>query len=354
MFQLPNSNNLPIGILTGCFGNTVATYKFYWFLSIIEAVENGKTTIYKKEIFIKMVANAWYTVNYFKVSFGKADKIEEVIKAIKDIEKLDIDLARSVIEKRLLNSALNETEKQLKHFDKNVPHWFLSDWFPRKKEIETEKKTDTEKKNIIYELSQQFGNQCLYALYKDRIEINPDWIDYLKLNSGILKGFCYWHLSLFLQVRNPNVPDIPNKLIKSPTRKSLDKFKKGFWDIVINELGSIPCIYSEKELGIGDYVVDHFVPHAFVSHDLIWNLIPADKEANGKKSDKLPQLKKHFDGFYQLQETAFEIVKNHKASKAIFEDYLTIFPKSIWDKTKLEDTIEPLITIAHNNGFQYL
>ncbi len=354
MFQLPNSNNLPIGILAGCFRSTVATYKYYWFLSIIEAVENGKTTISKKEIFIKMVANAWYIVNYFKVSFGTADKIEEVTEAIKEIEKLDIALDKNAIEKRLLSSPLNETEKLLKHFDKNVPHWFLSDWFPNKKEIETEKKTDTEKKNIIYELSQQFENQCLYALYKDRIEINPDWVDYLKLNSGILKGFCYWNLSLFLQVRNPNVPDIPNKLIKSPTRGNLDKFKKGFWDIVINELGPITCIYTDNKLGIGDYAVDHFIPHAFVSHDLVWNLIPADSSYNGTKSDKLPIQRKHLEGFYELQKTGFEIVKKHPSSSKIFQDYLTIFPKSIWDKTKLEDTIEPLITIAHNNGFKYL
>jgi hypothetical protein len=345
MLQLPNSKDLPIGILAGCFGNTVATYKFYWFLSIIEAVENGKTTISKKEIFIKMVANAWYTVNYFKVSFGKADKIEEVTEAIKKIEKLDIDLERNAIEKRLLNSSSNETEKLLKHFDNNVPHRFLSSWFPNI--------PDKELKKGVYQLSQQFGNQCLYALHKDKIEINPNWVDYLKLNSGILKGFCFWNLSLFLQVRNPNVPDIPNKLIKSAKRGSLEKLKKGFWDIVINELGSIPCIYSEKELGIGDYVLDHFVPHAFVSHDLIWNLIPADGEENGKKSDKLPQLKKHFDGFYKLQETAFEIIKNKSSKNQVFEDYLTLFPNQIWDRTKLEDTIQPLITIAHNNGFLY-
>ena len=346
MLQLPNSKDLPIGILAGCFRSTVATYKFYWILSIIEAVENGKTTISKKEIFIKMVANAWYTVNYFKVSFGTADKIEEVTEAIKEIEKLDIALDKNAIEKRLLSSPLNETEKLLKHFDKNVPHRFLSGWFPNIPDKELQKE--------IYQLSQQFDNQCLYALHKDKIEINPDWVDYLKLNSGILKGFCYWNLSLFLQVRNPNVPDIPNKLIKSPTRGSLEKFKTGFWDIVINELGPITCIYSGEKLSIGGYVVDHFVPHAFVSHDLVWNLIPADSSHNGTKSDKLPHQKKHLEGFYKLQETAFEIVKNHPSTnKKIFEDYLTIFPQSIWDKTKLEDTIQPLITIAHNNGFEY-
>lgn len=344
MLQLPNSNNLPIGILAGCFAKskTTATYKFYWFLSLIEVIESGKTTIDKKELFAKMIANAWYTVNYFHVSFGEADQLGKIIKKVKCDEKIEIDAERNEIERLLLGSQLKETTAHLKHFDKNVPHWFMSGWFPSKTEKE------------IYTLSRQFENQCLYALFKDRIEINPEWVVYLKNNSGILKAFCFWHLSLFLQVRNPNVPDIPNKLIKSAKRGSLEKFKKGFWDIVINELGPITCIYSDKKLGIGEYVVDHFIPHAFVSHDLVWNLIPSDSSCNSTKSDKLPHQKKHLEGFYKLQEAAFEIVKNHPPSKKIFEDYLTIFPQSIWDKTKLEDTIQPLITIAHNNGFEYL
>ena len=342
MLQLPNSKDLPIGILAGCFGNTVATYKFYWFLSLIEAVENGKTTIDKKEIFIKMIANAWYTINYFKVSFGKADKFEEVIIKIKNLEKLDIDLERNAIEKRLLTNSSSEAEKLLKHFDKNVPHWFLSGWFKNKTEKE------------IYQLSQQFDNQCLYALHKDKIEINPDWVSYLKNNAGILKAFCFWHLSLFLQVRNPNVPDIPNKLIKSAKRGSLNNQRKHFWNIVFEELNEIECIYTGKKLTIDKYAVEHFIPYSFVSHDLVWNLIPADTSFNSSKSNKLPQLKKHFDGFYKLQEIGFEIVKKHPSSKLIFEDYLMLFPNQIWDKTRLEETIQPLITIAHNNGFKYL
>jgi hypothetical protein len=39
---LPNSNNLPISKLAGVFNSTSATYKFYWFLGIIELVEEGK------------------------------------------------------------------------------------------------------------------------------------------------------------------------------------------------------------------------------------------------------------------------------------------------------------------------
>jgi hypothetical protein len=44
--------------------STWATYKFYWFFSILELV-GGNATIPKKEkIFSRMISNSWYTVNY--------------------------------------------------------------------------------------------------------------------------------------------------------------------------------------------------------------------------------------------------------------------------------------------------
>ncbi|WP_410479158.1 HNH endonuclease domain-containing protein [Pedobacter miscanthi] len=45
---------------------------------------------------------------------------------------------------------------------------------------------------------------------------------------------------------------------------------------------------------------EHFIPYAFVSHDLIWNLIPADPSFNSPKNDRLPRIEDYFDGFYNL------------------------------------------------------
>ena len=47
---LPSSDNLPVNKLASVFSNTSATYKFYWFLAIIELVEEGNTTISKRNI----------------------------------------------------------------------------------------------------------------------------------------------------------------------------------------------------------------------------------------------------------------------------------------------------------------
>jgi hypothetical protein len=348
--NLPEDEKLPIHNLAACFKHTTATYKYYWLLSILQEVENGNINISKKSLFASMIANSWYTVNYFKVSFGKQDLIQDTIRSINNIESITIDEKKEIVLQKLINSGNVNTEKILWHFNKNVPHWFLSPWFPKKVE-----ETDSKREDRIYNQSKNFENQCLYALHQDCIEINPIWVNYLISNAKFLKHFCYWNLTLYLQDKNPNVPDIPNKLIKPASRGGLKEQRIQFWDIVLHKLGSVDCIYSGKRLTIGNYAVEHFIPYSFVSHNLIWNLIPADESFNSSKSDKIPPLEKYFDSFFDLQQKAFDIVSSANKDNKFLEDYLTIFPDlEHFTKEKFRETIQPLTTIASNNGFEFL
>ncbi|MBA4409491.1 MAG: HNH endonuclease domain-containing protein [Bacteroidota bacterium] len=357
MIQLPSKNGLPVNLLAACFNSTSATYKFYWFLSIIQSIESEKTRILKRDIFAKMMSNAWYTVNYFHVSFGKQDLIQEAIQVINENERIAIDEKQQDVFQKLTSTTNRITERTLWHFNKNVPHWFLSPWFPKNKN-----EPDSQQVKRIYSQSKSFSEKCLYALYDDEIEINPEWKNYLIANARVLKDFCYWNLALFLQAKNPNVPGIPNKLIKPAVRGDLKSQRKDFWDIVINELGSVKCIYTDENLTVGNYAVEHFIPYNFVSHDLIWNLIPADKAFNSSKNDKLPPLERYFNKFFHLQKTAIEIVREKSPKNKFLEDYLTIFSdldevKSLPEyvtKVKYMERIQPLITIASNNGFEFL
>ncbi|MBA4155820.1 MAG: hypothetical protein C0512_15915, partial [Flavobacterium sp.] len=74
--------------------------------------------------------------------------------------------------------------------------------------------------------------------------------------------------------------------------------------------------------------------------------------------DKLPNMETHFDGFFNLQKTAFEIIHHHSPKSKLLEEYLTIYPDlgiaKSFDYTKFKEGIQPLVTIAHNNGFMYL
>jgi hypothetical protein len=350
--NIPQSENLPVHKLASVFSSTSATYKFYWLLAIIELVEEGNTKLEKRKLFARMISNSWYTINYFHVSFGKQDNLQMAVERILQEEKLTIDERKQQLNFCLENSTNKETINQLMHFDKNVPHWFLSPWFPK-----LPKETDIQQRNRIYTDSQSFVNDSFYALHKNFIYVNPLWIAYLNSNSKILKDFCYWNLSLFLSTRNPNVPDIPSKLIKPAERKALTQQTNKYWKLVFDELGAIDCIFTNTKLYFDEknYALDHFVPHAFVSHDLIWNLIPIEKHFNSSKSDKLPPFDTYFDKFYNLQKVAFEINKHHNAKSKFLDEFLTIFPNlDAFEKEKFSSTIQPLLTIASNNGFAFM
>jgi hypothetical protein len=343
MLKLPNNENLPVDKLAAIFNSTTTTYKYYWFLSILEQIEIGKKEITKREIFEGMISQAWYTVHYFHISLGKQDKLQESVEDIRDIENIKINEDRSIIKSKLAQTDNSNTLNLLQHFDANVPHWFLSPWFP------------SCTKNQIYELSCKKNCLSLYSLYSGKIIINDDWLPYLVSNIGILKSFCYWELANFLQKRNPSVPDITGKLIKPAKRNQLKK-QREFWNEVIKEVGELNCIYKNAPLRIGDYDLDHFVPYSFVSHDLIWNLIPSDSRSNIIKSDKLPPLDIYFESFYSMQSTAVEIMRERQPRNKILDDYLSVFPdiNNSFTKDGFRSVIEPLVQIASNNGFQFL
>lgn len=339
------SRSLGIEKLVAVFNSTTATYKFYWLISIVELVEKGQMEIPLTHLYARMISNSWFTINYFHVSFGKADQLQELVKQILQLEPhLSMHSSKEEITQALESSPNKSTHSLLKHLGRNVPHWFLSSWFPKQPQ-----------KEIIVR-SQSFEQDCLYALCQVRISINPIWLDFLKQNAKLIKDFCYWNLSLYLQARNPNVPDIPNKLIKDAARNGLSQQTNLYWKLVFQELGSIDCIYTGKRLSFENrnYSIDHFVPYSFVSHDLIWNLYPIDKSENSRKSNYLPNIKTHFDAFYQLQNQAFEIVKVQSPQNRFLEDYLPISPSlNSLSKDALLNTLQPLITIANNNGFQF-
>lgn len=350
MKQLPEHKHLPVKLLAACFNNTSATYKYYWFLSLIQSVEHGKTIISKRELFSRMISKAWYTVNYFHISFGGQDMLQRAIDKIRACELLTIDADREHIFKTLIKSTKTETIQELKYFNNQVPHWFLSPWFPGMN------------RSTIYDLSKETKYLSPYSLEKDLILMNLLWTNYIIENAAVLKDFCYWNLAIYLQAKNPSVPDIPNKLIKPAVRANLNKQRRKYWDIVFSEIGAMRCIYSNKKLTMNDYAVEHFIPYSFVSHDLIWNLIPADTSANSAKRDRLPDLDKYFDPFFAIQKKGLQIVKSKQPNNKYLQDYLTMFPEldavdfldEQFTKERFLNTIKPLITIASNNGFEFM
>lgn len=351
--QIPQSHILTTRHLNRVFDKTVATYKYYWFLGILDLfVKQGKTRMNVWEIMVTMVANAWYPVNYFRLSFGKSESLYETILALQKEYNIPINISV-----RALTDLLKEliqrpdVRKQLNFLQMNVPFRFLRPWID----------TSDDRQTVIR--SQTFENGCLYKLEKEHgtlwVELNPAWLDYLRENYDILSAFAYWGLTGFLQVRNPNVPNIPNKLVKREERNSLSAQHK-FWNTAMSHGLEVRCLYTGALLEERAYELDHFIPWSFVSHDLLWNLMPADPSVNSSKSNRLPDLNLYLPKLAEAHQAALRINLKIGKQDKLLEDYLSMghTPQEIadMDREHLMDcffqTFTPMHQIALNMGFE--
>ena len=351
--QIPQSDILTTNRLGNIFSNTVATYKFFWFVSIMQIhAKMGTLKISVWDIVIRMVANAWYPIHYFRLSFGKSDSLFDIVMELQKITQIPIDAnAETIISgvKDRFND--RQVKKLLNTLTLNVPYRFLSPWI------------STPDNKLMIERSQTLENGCLYSLYKNGsefyIELNPAWDSYLHTHYNILVDFAYWNLTLFLQTRNPNVPAIPNKLIRPEIRNSLTK-QHHYWDAVMNVSGPIHCIYTGKELYPNEYDLDHFIPWSFVSHDLLWNLIPSDGSINSSKSNKLPDLDYYLPKMAELQHHSLQTAININKRMDVLEDFISLgyTARELADMNDerffelYERTFNPLSQIALNMGFE--
>jgi len=348
--NLPLDNNIDTRVLSQIYDNTVATYKFYWFVSLLDIfVKTQKRQISFWKIIVGMIAEAWYPIHYFRLHFGKSDSLYEQIIALQKELNVPIDIKKEDLKSLLINKIDDDKVKLLlKVFTLNVPYRFLSPWIIYRND------------NEVIALSQKFHNNCIYAIKDKSVEINPLWENYLVENYGILRDFSFWNLTLFLQKRNPNVPDVPSKLIKPIQRDALTNQRK-FWNDFIEINGSIQCIYTGKTLYKKEFDLDHFVPWSFVSHNLLWNLLPADASINSSKSNNLPPLDIYLRPFAQMHQKAIRTIFPINQNNKLFEDYFSIYD-SVSELVRMSEddflrvyqkTFSPLVQIAENMGFKY-
>jgi hypothetical protein len=363
MFSLPYSPRLNVSTLAACFEEVTNSYKFYWFLAILEHVREGYgPNITINSLLARMVANVWYPTNYFRLSFGKQDQLGRVVNQIGQISCLPIDSPRTrVIETAIEYLAQQDTiGKHIYAIGNYVPYRFLRPFF--KQALRGAK--DSEVNRRIWEFAEksfESPNPCLYRFVKSSesgIELHPNWFDYIQRHLTILTGFCLWNLLNYIQKNNPNVPNIANKLFE-PQQRSL-RLAREFWNLALYQAGQLNCIYSNKPIHAGNFTLDHFLPWRFVAHDLLWNLAPTSREVNSSKSDNLPDPS-YLDPFIRLQYRVVQIVAQSQQASRLLEDYIILFHVSTTSdfqkmafstfRDNLRKMIAPQLQIAANMGF---
>lgn len=130
MANIPQSEYLSTNNLSRVFNSTTATYKFYWFLSLLQMQnEEGAYRMSVWDLVIRMVANAWFPIHYFHLSFGSMDSLHKIVTELQWITALPMDARRedvvACLKERLDNK---EVKKLLMTLTVNVPYRFLSPW----------------------------------------------------------------------------------------------------------------------------------------------------------------------------------------------------------------------------------
>ena len=364
MGNLPESNRLPVEYLAAGFDEVTNSYKFYWFLAILHHVYiNQSATIPMDDLLAQMVAHAWYPANYFRLSFGRQDRLGNI--ALKAVSQtgLPLDVGRREVTKALVRQLAEDTpfSREIKSLGAYVPYRFLRPFFASELRGLPDREVNFQVEALASQRFDDPARPCLYRFVnipRPGIEIHPLWFEYINRHYSILAGFCLWKLLNYLQKNNPNVPNIAGKLFE-PVQRDL-KQARVFWNLAMENASGLICIYSGQVMHRDAFSLDHFLPWSFVAHDLLWNIIPTTRNINSAKSDNLPSLEHYFEPYARMQYDALQMIARLSHPR-LLEDYITLLKSGSLDELQslpydqfrhsLYAVIAPQIQIAANMGF---
>jgi transcriptional regulator with XRE-family HTH domain len=367
--DLPPSDRVNVSALSQIFDNTTNSYKYLFFLSILDILRRRNfdtlSPISFEEIIIEMLANAWYPHNYFKLSFGTQDQITN------KLDSLDLKISEPILQfrdtdKKLLRKIIQEQSLDdiVTFIGRYVPYRLIRPFFSH----ETRSLKDYDVNPTIINLAKsKFDLQKpLYCFNAENLKdcnaiiFNQDWMEYIAKNYSIVRGWLSWEWLNYMQSKNINIPNIVNKLFIPQQRNSLGK-QTQYWKLILNHQ-EFECIYSKLKLDKENISLDHYLPWSFVAHDQLWNLIPTTLSVNSSKSNNLP-AEKYFTDFVKLQHQGLTIYAQNNSEKKWFnyaEDYIAELKVSQVDdllnfeilNNAYQATIKPLVSLATIQGFK--
>jgi HNH endonuclease len=371
--NLPNSDTLDISALSRLFAKTTTSYKYLYFISLLDILKHRQFEVLSpisfEEIIVEMLVNSWYPHSYFKLSFGTQDKITQKLDSLNlEISKPIIkytDPDKKLLRKILASQPLNDIVDYLKRY---VPFRILGTFLDeelRKHEVNLGRGNDLEKampciaeryfesRKPLYCFNSNEYNNC------QSINIHPQWAEYIEKNYMIIRGWASWEWLIYMQNKNPNIPNVINKLFAPQQRETLSKQKK-YWKTIL-ETQEIHCIYSNCKLDKNQISLDHYLPWSFVAHEQLWNLIPTIPSVNSSKSNRIPS-NRYFENFIRLHHLGLNISSQQLSNSKWLqetESYLADLkindPSDLLDLERLkrayEQTMIPLINLASNQGF---
>ncbi|MCX7680921.1 MAG: hypothetical protein N2508_02960 [Anaerolineae bacterium] len=178
--ELPPFSKLSVEHLAACFNNVTNSYKFYWLLAILECVQSGRGPLIPlSNLLAEMVAAVWYPTNYFRLSFGKQDRLGALTLQLGAGGELPLDASKDRVKTHVLYHLESDTElgREIRTLGRFVPYRFLRPFFA----TELHGRPDSQVDGLILRLSaERFAGDspCFYRFVADPqagIEIHPVW-----------------------------------------------------------------------------------------------------------------------------------------------------------------------------------
>lgn len=341
-------------------GRVTNSYKFFWFLALLEFVQRGERfEVSIEELVDEMVIQVWYPVNLFRLNLGKSDQLARAVEMIQAEFPTKASARPEELRPLIRKARQNpEIQQKLLQFERYVPFRLLSPWFPG----ELKGIDDTAKRKKIIQLanaaSRNIDAAPIYSFRGDqaeRIHINHHWFWYLRDHYAIIQQFALHQLLDFLQRRNPHTPHLREKLF--PPEKRATPPSRPLWKGFLERHPGTACIYSQTPLD--NFALDHFLPWTFVAHDQAWNLAPISPQVNSQKGNRLP-TQAHLPAFAALQQRFIRDVQRHHPKSSVLEDYASFFradPQNLGQlpatefQTRMSELILPQLVVARNMGF---
>ena len=331
MSLVPRHPFLRTQALNRVFDNTAASYKFFWFLAVLELSRMSHGQLSLRELFVEMAAQAWHPVNLFRLSFDTknadekcVDQLQGVLREIAANEAKLSDGLRpnsSLIE---IRSRLHGYMRELGFLGDLVPMRFLSPFVNGRMPQGTPRhRINKEIIRIVDELKvSEDAAPYHFTPGRDSLVLHADWQAFFVEHAAILRGFVEIGLVRFLQAKNPTVPGLAN-MLRMPMARDLGR-ARNFWEQanqahLTQHSASLTNLYTGRSLD-GSFVVDHFMPWSYVAHDYIWNTVPTDQFTNSSKNDRIPSVSRYVVGLAELHHFALRsAVKRSASGKADYQ-----------------------------------
>ncbi len=172
------------------FDNKATSYKYFWFMSLIQIYKESELeTIPYENMLAKMAANAWKYVFFEAGQFSSVDKLPHCLKVVNNWFKFDRNTNEETIYKRILGC--------MRSFDfycilapllGEVPYRLLSPWIPYTSYQE------------VAEKSMLPDSRSLYRLNAGNIQVNDIWKNYLIDHYNELLFFTEISLKTYLKI----------------------------------------------------------------------------------------------------------------------------------------------------------